>query len=124
MTNLQSTRWTLVIRAGGAKTHDARRALNELCGMYRGTLLAYARRFLHDPAGAEDAVQAFLERFVKKDMAGTADPARGSFRAYLRASLRNFLLSLATLRGLHRDRPPCHGTLSPELVAAVPPLPP
>jgi RNA polymerase sigma factor (sigma-70 family) len=64
--------------------------LNELCRRYRGPLLAEALQLTHDPQRAEDLVQGFLERFVAKRVVAAADETRGSFRAFLRTSLRNY----------------------------------
>lgn len=90
---LQSTRWTLVLRAGGARTPESRAALEELCALYRPPLLAFARHLTRDAEQAEDLVQSFLLDFVEKDMVARAREDRGSFRALLRASLRNHLLT-------------------------------
>src|SRR5689334_21365792 len=63
----KTTRWTLVLRAGGVQTAASRQALDELFRAYRAPLLAFARRLEADPDRAEDLVQGFFCRFVEKD---------------------------------------------------------
>ena len=65
-------------------------ALNTLCRAYRGPLLTEALHLTRDPQRAEDLVQGFLESFVAKDLASSADRSRGTFRSFLRSCLRNY----------------------------------
>jgi RNA polymerase sigma-70 factor (ECF subfamily) len=90
MANFPTTRWLLVCQAAGA-TKDARRALEELCRIYHRPLLAYTRMLVTNPSRAEDVLQGFLEKLVRGDLAGKAEPARGSFRSLVRTALRNFV---------------------------------
>ncbi|MFO1012016.1 MAG: sigma-70 family RNA polymerase sigma factor [Planctomycetota bacterium] len=84
-----TTRWSTVLDAL-APERASREALEHLCRRYWFPLYAFARRrgLAHDEA--EDLVQAFLTRFLEK-RDWRVDPARGRFRAYLAASMRNFL---------------------------------
>lgn len=85
------TRWTLVLEAGkdaGARSQDA---LAQLCGMYWYPLYAYVRRRGHDPAQAEDLTQGFFVRLLEQNVVKGADPARGTFRAYLLGALRHYM---------------------------------
>ncbi len=84
------TKWSLVLRAGAA----APGALQELCRAYRAPLQAFALRIERDPERAEDVVQGFLTHVVEQNMIGAADPARGSFRAFLRKALRNYAINV------------------------------
>jgi RNA polymerase sigma factor (sigma-70 family) len=84
----------LVLRAGGASTSASRAALSELCSIYRAPLCTYARRFMKDPECAEDMVQDFLARLVERDVLSTADPTRGRFRAFLKASIKHHMINM------------------------------
>jgi RNA polymerase sigma factor (sigma-70 family) len=86
-----TTRWTVVLAAGRKTTPQAERALEELCRTYWFPLYAYVRRRGHAKADAEDLVQAFFERFLAKNYLEGLSAERGRFRAFLLASLKNFL---------------------------------
>lgn len=82
-----TTRWSLILAARGQDS-DARDALAELCAAYRPVLLAYFRRH-GDAQRAEDETQAFFLHFLQQRLAERAEPARGSFRAFLFAAAEN-----------------------------------
>ena len=86
-----TTRWTVVLAAGRKATPQAERALEELCRTYWFPLYAYVRRRGHTKADAEDSVQAFFARFLAKNYLAGLSAERGRFRAFLLASLKNFL---------------------------------
>ncbi len=97
----QTTRWSLVLQTRDA---NARHALEELCRSYRGPVLTYVRRSVSRAGDAEDLTQAFFERLLAHRAYEQADPARGSFRAFLLTALRRFLINAeafnrATKRG-------------------------
>jgi len=87
----QTTRWTLVLAAGGSSTTDARDALATLCEAYWGPVYAFIRRSGHDPDTARDLAQAFFVRVLEKDFFSQARPERGRFRSFLLSSVKNFL---------------------------------
>lgn len=86
-----TTRWSVVLAAGGAATADARAALERLCQTYWYPLYCCVRQRGHAPADAQDLTQAFFAHLLGKDLAAKADPDRGRFRSFLRTSLENFL---------------------------------
>ncbi len=90
MALFQTTRWSLV---AGARTDSgqARRALDELCRLYRPPVLAYLYRHGHAGAEAEDLAQAFFESLLRYQTIARADPERGRFRVFLLTALRRFL---------------------------------
>ncbi|MBS0557028.1 MAG: sigma-70 family RNA polymerase sigma factor [Proteobacteria bacterium] len=90
MIGFQTTRWSVVLDARGNEA-QARRALDELCRTYRAPVVAYVRRHARDADDAEDLSQSFFEQFIAHAIHARADPARGAFRAFLLASLKNFL---------------------------------
>jgi RNA polymerase sigma-70 factor (ECF subfamily) len=95
-----TTRWTMVI-AAGHRTPKAELALAQLCQTYWTPLYAFLRKKGHQPAEAEDIVQAFLTRLIEKTALATADPNRGRFRSFLISSLANFVAN-------ERDRERAH----------------
>jgi RNA polymerase sigma factor (sigma-70 family) len=86
-----TTHWTVVLAAGRRHTPQADRALEELCRTYWFPLYAYVRRRRHEKEDAEDLVQAFFTRFLAKNYLEGLSAERGRFRAFLLASLKNFL---------------------------------
>ncbi len=62
---------------------QARRALDELCGMYWYPLYAFARRREIPPAEAEDLTQGFFALLVSRSLLDKADRERGRLRSFL-----------------------------------------
>ncbi|HZL35423.1 MAG TPA: hypothetical protein VFC78_08945 [Tepidisphaeraceae bacterium] len=85
-----TTQWTVVLAAGAASP-QANQAMAQLCQNYWVPLYAYLRRKGHQPADAQDIVQAFLTRLIEKAAVAAADPNRGRFRCFLISSLQNFV---------------------------------
>lgn len=86
-----TTRWTIVLAAGDSDTPQSADALEALCRTYWFPLYAYVRRRGHAKEDAEDLTQAFFADLLgRRDFAKT-DGERGRFRAFLLASLKNFL---------------------------------
>lgn len=88
-----TTRWTVVLTAGRRHTPQSDEALGQLCRIYWFPLYAYVRRRGHTKADAEDSVQAFFARFLAKNYLEGLSAERGRFRAFLLASLKNFLIN-------------------------------
>jgi RNA polymerase sigma-70 factor (ECF subfamily) len=86
----QTTRWSLILKTRDA---NARHALEELCRSYRAPVLTYVRHWGAPAADAEDLTQSFFERLLTHRAYEQADPARGSFRAFLLTALRRFLIN-------------------------------
>jgi RNA polymerase sigma factor (sigma-70 family) len=84
-----STEWSLVLAAGRDDT--ASDALNRLCRKYWRPMYVHIRRMGVPSADAEDVTQRFFVYLIEKDWISQADPNRGSFRAFLRTLLNNFL---------------------------------
>jgi RNA polymerase sigma factor (sigma-70 family) len=86
-----TTRWSLVLAAGAdASSTDARTALATLCETYWYPLYAFLRSRGYKAEDAQDLTQAFFARVLEKHAINRADPARGRFRSFLLASLKNF----------------------------------
>ncbi len=88
-----TTHWTVVLTAGQRHTPQSDAALEQLCRTYWFPLYAYVRRRGHSKADAEDSVQAFFARFLEKNYLAGLGAERGRFRAFLLASLKNFLIN-------------------------------
>ncbi len=86
-----TTRWTVVIEAGGARTPAADAALEELCGAYWFPLYAYVRRRGYSKEDAEDLTQGFFGSFLARNYLDGLSAERGRFRAFLLAALKHYL---------------------------------
>jgi RNA polymerase sigma factor (sigma-70 family) len=86
-----TTHWTVVLAAGKRSTPQSDTALEELCRTYWFPLYAYVRRRGYSKEDAEDLTQAFFARFLAKNYLAGLSAERGRFRAFLLASLKNFL---------------------------------
>ena len=89
----ETTRWSIVLAAGGPATPDSRNATAALFEQYWYPLYAYLRRAGHQASDAEDLVQGFLLRLLEKDGLQSADPQRGRFRSFLLVALKHFVIN-------------------------------
>ena len=85
------TCWTLVVRANGAETAEARRALDKLCRIYWYPLYCYVRRRGFTHADAEDLVQGFFATLLKRELFARADRQKGKLRLLLLATLQDHI---------------------------------
>ena len=79
-----------MLEARGA-TAQSRQALEELCRTYRAPVVGYIRNRTRNAEDVEDLAQSFFARFIEHAYHAHADPARGSFRAFLLTALKHFL---------------------------------
>jgi RNA polymerase sigma-70 factor (ECF subfamily) len=87
----ETTRWSLVLAAvSGGPSAGADEALATLCETYWYPLYAFLRSRGHSAEDAQDLTQSFFARLLEKQTIRHADPARGRFRSFLLASLKNF----------------------------------
>jgi RNA polymerase sigma factor (sigma-70 family) len=86
-----TTHWTVVLAAGKQATPQSAEALEQLCQTYWFPLYAYVRRKGYTKEDAEDLTQAFFARFLEKNYLENLSAERCRFRAFLLASLKNFL---------------------------------
>ena len=89
--SFQTTRWSLVVAAGGDNSSAARAALASLCELYWYPLYAYVRRHGYSPDDAADLTQAFFTSLLERRDFEQLTRERGRFRAFLLASLKHFL---------------------------------
>jgi RNA polymerase sigma-70 factor (ECF subfamily) len=90
-TQIATTQWSQVLAARDGSETEARRALEGLCQTYWQPLYAYVRHRGASPDEASDLTQAYFTELLEKDLLADVDPTKGRFRAYLLATLRNFL---------------------------------
>jgi len=86
-----TTRWSVVLSAGGEESPEAARALEHLCRAYWFPLYAHVRRLGNQPADAEDLTQAFFAKLLEKDWLASANRERGRFRTFLLGAFKHFL---------------------------------
>jgi RNA polymerase sigma factor (sigma-70 family) len=88
-----TTHWSVVQAAGAGLSLDSEAALSKLCESYWYPLYAYLRSRGHKAEDAQDLTQAFFAHLLEKRAFSQADPARGRFRSFLLASLKNFAVN-------------------------------
>ena len=87
-----TTRWSVVLAAGGERSTEGRQALATLCETYWYPLYAYVRRRGYAAADAQDLTQAFFATLLEKEYLRAADRERGRFRSFLLTALKRFLV--------------------------------
>jgi RNA polymerase sigma-70 factor (ECF subfamily) len=86
----------MVVAAGDTRNPDSREALADLCQTYWYPVYAHIRHAGHAAADAEDLTQGFFLHLLEKHALKVASQERGRFRAFLKASIRNFLANERT----------------------------
>jgi RNA polymerase sigma factor (sigma-70 family) len=87
-----TTRWSVVLRAGGASPEQVQAALEQLCRDYWYPLYAYVRRQGHSPEDSADLTQEFFAKLLGIDFTQGLSPERGRFRSFLLTSLNRFII--------------------------------
>ena len=86
----QTTRWSLVLAAAKGGEGSAE-ALEWLCATYWYPLYGFIRRQGHGSEEARDLTQSFFLSLLDRKSLRRIDPLEGRFRAFLLASIKNFL---------------------------------
>jgi RNA polymerase sigma-70 factor (ECF subfamily) len=86
-----STNWTLVLATRQRSHAHAREPVAELCSLYWYPVYAYLRRRGHRADAAEDLTQGFFTHVLARKLLERADRQKGRLRAFLLASLTNFV---------------------------------
>ena len=86
-----TTQWSMILHAGNSQDPGCCEALEILCQRYWLPVYTYIRRRGYDKEAAEDLTQSFFAQLLEKRSLKAADPARGKFRSFLLASVKNFL---------------------------------
>jgi RNA polymerase sigma factor (sigma-70 family) len=80
-----------VLAAGADDSRAAEAALSRLCQAYWYPLYAFVRRLGYTPHDAEDATQGFFADLMRREALDSVDQAKGRFRSFLMAAMKNFL---------------------------------
>lgn len=80
-----STRWSLVLRAGGGSLG----ALESLCGAYWFPVYAYLRQRGYSPEDASEQTQEFFVGLLRRDDLARVTREGGRFRSWLYTALRH-----------------------------------
>lgn len=91
MESFKTTQWSVVLQAGDHSPEESQAAIDLLCRTYWFPLYAYARRRGYGAHDAHDLVQGFFVQMLANGGMGKVDQDKGRFRAFLLASLRNFM---------------------------------
>jgi RNA polymerase sigma factor (sigma-70 family) len=85
-----TTRWTVVLQAGGPTSEGSAAALEQLCRTYWYPLYSFARRSGVPAHDAEDLTQSFFAFLLERDAISRADRERGRFRSFLLTAFKNY----------------------------------
>lgn len=97
-----TTRWSVVLAAGGDDSVEARAALATLCETYWYPIYAFVRRKGLTPQDAADMTQAFFASLLERRSFETVSPDRGRLRSFLLASLTHFMANAAARDRAHK----------------------
>jgi RNA polymerase sigma factor (sigma-70 family) len=86
-----TTRWTVVLNAGDARSAEPAGALAQLCQTYWYPLYAFTRRQGASVEDAQDLTQEFFARLIERNYLDQADRNKGKFRWFLLGALKHFL---------------------------------
>jgi DNA-directed RNA polymerase specialized sigma24 family protein len=86
-----TTEWSLVHAATATDSTASGEALESLCRRYWYPVYAEVRFVGHDFETARDLTQGFFAQLLERNALTVADPKRGKFRDFLKASLKNYL---------------------------------
>jgi len=90
-----STRWSVVAACNAdSASAEAEAAIAQLCRDYWPPLYSFVRRRGYSPADAQDLVQGFFTHFLQDKIYARTDSARGKFRSFLLASLKNYMVDV------------------------------
>lgn len=87
-----TTHWSVVLTAQG-ESPAAQEALEKLCRIYWRPLYAFVRQQGLGPEDAQDLIQEFFARFLKRKNLKTVRREKGRLRSYLLVSIKRFLAS-------------------------------
>jgi RNA polymerase sigma-70 factor (ECF subfamily) len=87
-----ATRWTTIVEAQG-KGEFARKALNDLCGLYWQPVYAFIRRRGMSPSDAEDLTQGFFADFLSRGSLDTVNEEKGRLRTFLLKAVTRYVIN-------------------------------
>jgi len=84
-----TTHWSLILAAAKSNDTGARQAMERLCQKYWYPVYAFLRRKGNSPHDAEDLAQDFFAGLFSHDWLNGVSSAKGRFRSFLLACLKN-----------------------------------
>ena len=87
----RTTCWSAVLLSAQSEATGSAIAREELCRLYWYPLYAFVRRRGHSPEDAKDLTQGFFLSLFRRRSLDQVTPIKGKFRAFLLASLKNYL---------------------------------
>jgi len=101
-----STRWSAVLAVRDPSDPARQKHLEALIRTYWKPAYAYVRALRPGCSEeAKDITQEFFARLLEHGSLSTVDPQRGSFRGFLRTSLRNFVIDVSRRERARRPPP-------------------
>jgi DNA-directed RNA polymerase specialized sigma24 family protein len=94
----RTTHWSVVLAARAGADTRATAALETLCRTYWYPLYAFVRRQGYAAEDAQDLTQGFFARLLEKDYLTAVDPAKGRFRSFLLAAIKQLNMSEGAVR--------------------------
>lgn len=93
-----STHWSVIVAAGNGASEPerARAALAELCQTYWTPLYTFVRTRGYSVHDAQDLTQSFFVHLIEHEIYARTERAKGRFRSFLLATLKNFLADAYT----------------------------
>jgi RNA polymerase sigma-70 factor (ECF subfamily) len=89
-----TTAWTLISNAKKGDESEKKHALERLLSIYwRPVYWEIRLDWNENREEAKDTTQDYFSVFLEKEMIGDVERAKGRFRAYVKATLKNFMLS-------------------------------
>jgi RNA polymerase sigma-70 factor (ECF subfamily) len=113
--SLIPTLWSLVLQAHHGPAEAASSARRQLLEHYQGAVQRYLSKVLHDPDAAREVFQEFALQLLRGDLGG-ANPERGRFRHFVKATLFHLI------RGYRKQRWKWPGPLPADGAALAAPL--
>lgn len=86
-----TTHWSVVLAAGATDQEKSLGALQKLCETYWGPAYVFVRRKGFSPDDAEELTQGYFASLLSSDSLKRLGRGKGKFRAFLLASVKNFL---------------------------------
>lgn len=94
-----TTHWTTLLTPIRERTGGSEAALERLCQIYRGPLIACARHLLNEyQSEAEDVVHDYISTLLRRGDLARVQRESGKFRSFLAAGLRHQIINFINAR--------------------------
>ncbi len=89
--DFSTTRWSVVLSAGGHDEPAGREALAQLCRDYWHPVYVFIRRSGRNREEATDLTQEYFTRMIEREYLSDVEQGIAKFRSFLLASVKHFL---------------------------------